>query len=475
MEIEISNKILIRDAPQYILDELVHYLTVYNPKYEEAIDKGRSTRGIQKFIINFDNIYKGIAIPRGCRSRLFNRLKMDGIKDFNVTDKRIKFSHIDIDSSNIKYRPYQFSPVIDIITKSDEGLLVAPAGSGKTVIGLSIIPLVGQPCMWLTHTNRLAKQVIERLGSFLPSLKGDDIGFIGGGKWKTGNIFTVGMVQTLMRNEDKLKSIKNLFGLVILDEAHHCPATTFLKVVSQFNSYYLYGLTATPYRRDKLEIVMFQTIGEATAVIKTSEVEKHGGIIIPSVKYRTIRSKKIGITHIPTIMSNHIIDNNSRNNTITGDVVREAVIGNYCIVISERKTHCETLFGLISASWEKTGIATGDYSSKYQDEQVRRFYNNEITVLVTTFQLLGEGFDVDFLNRAFVATSFRAMGKVEQLAGRIQRTAKGKIDSIVYDYVDEDIGVLKDQFWSFNKKKDSRCRAYERLNMIVEPCKDGGM
>jgi len=469
MEVEISNKIILRGAPRWLLDEFIRYLTVYNPKYQEAVSSGRSTWGIPQFIYNFDNVYKGIAIPRGCRKRLFREIEKNNI-DVNVIDKRTRFEHIDIDSTQIKYRPYQFSPVIDLTTVADEGLLVAPPGSGKTVIGLSIIPMLGQPCMWLTHTNRLAKQVTERLDTFLPSLKEDDIGFIGGGKWKIGNIFTVGMIQTLIRNEEGLESLKNLFGLVILDEAHHCPATTFLKVVNQFNPYYLYGLTATPYRRDKLEIVMFQAIGEATAVVKVSEVEKHGGIIIPTVKYRTIRSKPVMASNVPRIISQHIINNDKRNNLIAGDVIREAILGNYCIVVSDRKAHCETLHELISLGWEKTGIATGDYSAKYQDEQVKRYYDNEITVLITTFALLGEGFDVDFLNRAFITTPFRAEGKVEQLVGRIQRSAEGKTDAIVYDYVDHDIGVLRDQFYSkFNKNKDTRCRAYERLGMPIEP------
>jgi len=473
MEIEISNRIIVRNAPREMLDNLVSYLTVCNPKYQEAVDSGRSTRGIPQFIYNFDNVYGGIAIPRGCRSRLFREIEKNRLTDVKIVDRRTVFDYIDIDSSHIKYRPYQFSPVIDLTTKADEGLLIAPAGSGKTVIGLSIIPMLGQPCIWLTHFFCHAKEVTERLDTFLPSLEGDDIGFIGGGKWKVGKIFTVGMIQTLMRNEKGLESLKNSFGLVILDEAHHCPATTFLKVINQFNPYYLYGLTAIPYRRDKLEIIMFQAIGEAIAIVETSEVEKHGGIVIPTVRYRTIRRPRpVMSSNVPHIISEYIIDSEERNNIIVGDVIEEAVLGNYSIVVSDRKAHCETLHDLISIAWKRTGIATGDYSSKYQDEQVKRFYDNEITVLVTTFALLGEGFDVDFLNRAFITTPFRAEGKVEQLVGRIQRSAEGKKDAIVYDYVDYDIGVLRDQFSSksrYNRNKDTRCRAYERLGMTVEP------
>lgn len=471
MEIEISNKIKIRGAPYPLVDDFIRRLTIHNPVYQDALRQGRSVYGVPQFLYNFENIYGGIAIPRGCRMRLLKSLEEFNVKKYNIIDNRKKFDHVHMDSSAIKYRPYQSGPIIDLITKSEEGMLVAPAGSGKTVIGLSVIAIVGQPTLWLTHTKRLAKQAVERARVFLPSIKEEDYGLIGKGKWEVGNLLTIGLVQTMVREErlEQLLALRDRFGLVILDEAHHCPATTFLRVISQLNPYYLYGLTATPYRRDKLETIMFQTLGEATAVIKAEEVKRHGGIIIPTVKYRSLHSKTVMDNNVARIFKNNLINNRSRNHLIVGDVVREAVMGNFCIVVSGRKAHCETLHKLISAGWPKTGIATGDYSDKNQDEQVRRFYDGEITVLVTTFELLGEGFDVDFLNRAFIATPFRAEGKVEQLVGRIQRSAEGKKDAIVYDYVDVDIGVLKDQFYSKNQNKDSRHRAYTRLGMTVEP------
>ena len=89
-------------------------------------------------------------------------------------------------------------------------------------------------------------------------------------------------------------------------------------------------------------------------------------------------------------------------------------------------------------------------------------------MLVCTFALLGEGFDVPFLNRAFITMPFRAEGKVEQLIGRVQRPAPGKEDSIVYDYVDADIGILVDQF-NTKGRNDCRFNAYSRLGLKVVP------
>ena len=454
-----------KNPPESIKQALIDHLKIDNPKYYEAVKRGFSTYNLKPHIYNFDILPdESIRIPRGMRSVL---LDMVQDQDFKLTDQRTLFDYQDYGSAHIKYYPYQETAVTQLMGK-DEGFFIAPAGSGKTVVGLSMVPLFGQPSLWLTHTRQLFEQAQERIKQYLPSLKDDDVGVIGSGKWKPGRVITVSLIPTLVRRPVELHKIRNDYGLVILDEAHHCPASTFLKVVGALNPYYFYALTATPYRRDKLDPLMFQAIGPEIVRIKPEEVEKYGGIMMPTVLYRTVHSKPVYHNKIQTILKENIVENDKRNNLIVGDVLREAVGGNYCIVLTDRKVHAERLFELISIGWENTGIATGNYSKKYVSEQASRLNDKEITVLVCTFALLGEGFDVPFLNRAFMTMPFRAEGKVEQLIGRIQRPADGKKDAIVYDYVDADIGVLVNQFYH-KGKNDCRHKAYTRLGLKVQP------
>jgi len=216
-----------------------------------------------------------------------------------------------------------------------------------------------------------------------------------------------------------------------------------------------------------LETVMFQSLGPETVRITMDEVDKEGGIIIPVIKYRTLNTQKAEGNVMATILKG-IVEDEKRTHIIVSDVIREALEGHYCIVISDRKAHCERIYDLLSKSLKKVGIATGDYSKKYVDEQVRRFENDEISTLVTTFSLLGEGFDVSKLDRAFIAMPFRAKARVEQLIGRIQRTAPGKTDAVVYDYVDMSVPVLYYQFYS-KKRDDCRYATYQSLGVRVEP------
>jgi len=419
--------------------------------------------------MNFDILPDdSMRIPRGMRLPLLDMIPSS--MEFDITDGRSNHGYRDLNSAGIQYRPYQ-ERAMTAMYQAEEGLLVAPAGSGKTVLGLSMIPLYGQPCLWLTHTRALALQALERITQFFPDLEEDDVGLIGDRKWKQGKWITVGLIPTLVRRPQEVHEMRNDYGLVILDEAHHCPASTFLQVMSSLNPYYMYGLTATPYRRDKLEELMFQTIGPEIVRVSVAEVEEAGGIIMPKVLYRTVTSKPVHDNNIQRILKDNIVNNTKRSGLIVGDVLREATAGNYCIVVTDRKAHADILYELISKGWEKTGIATGNYSKKYVEEQSGLLNKKEITVLVCTFALLGEGFDVPFLNRAFITMPFRAEGRVEQLVGRIQRTADGKTDSVVYDYVDVNIGILENQFYT-KSKNDCRYNAYMRLGLKIEPYGD---
>lgn len=447
-------------------DSLVTILRHNNPAYTEAKRLGKSTYKLPEFINNFKfDSESNLHIPRGMRLKLFeliHQLKLPA----TVIDQRTLIDHIDIIDSNIDYRPYQTPAITKLLATSSEGLLVAPPGSGKTIMGLSLIPILMQTTLWLTHTDRLFKQSFERCKTLFPGLLEDDIGFIGGGKWKVGKIVTIAMIPTLVRNLDRLVELKNYFGLVLIDEAHHCPATTFLTVVSMLNPYYLYGLTATDYRRDGLESIMLQTLGPVLSRITKEDVAKFKGMIEPTVVYCPLNyGATVNGNNISKIFMDNIIFNSQRNLRIKNDVVREARAGSFCIVTSGRRIHCETLYELIKKDWPKTGIATGSYSKKKVDAQVEAFNNNEITVLITTPELLGEGFDVDFLNRLFIATPFRTEGRVEQLVGRIQRFHPDKKDSFVFDYVDENIGVLANQFYS----KFGKCRTnvYKKLGLKI--------
>lgn len=466
MKLEIANKIRVYSPPEILKERWIRQLKIKNPEYVEAQMAGRSTWDVPEFIYNFVTTPDGgLLVPRGIRHQLLEDAEREGVK-VDLIDNRTLFPYIEVDIDTIKYRPYQFDSVMKLVTVP-EGVLVSPAGSGKTVVGLSLIPITGQPTLWLTHTGPLAKQAITRAEEFLPNI--GKIGFIGSGKWVKGEILTVAMVQTLIRNIDKTVEMQNDFGLVVLDEAHHCPASTFLNVVSRFNPFFLYGLTATPYRRDKLEILMFQTLGQNKTIINVGDVGEQ--MIVPKIKVRPVYHDHVAYPDdLQYIIKHYVVENKARNATIVADVLKEAEMGKSCLVVSDRKVHCENLYDLLKKKWKKTGIVTGDYKKSHIDEEIRKTNEKETTILVATYSLFGEGTDIPVLERAFVAMPFRSKAKVVQLVGRVQRSAAGKKDAIVYDYVDVGVGILENQFHNSDILKESRMRGYESIGAEIEKC-----
>jgi superfamily II DNA or RNA helicase len=460
MILTIGNKLRLTNIQPDLRAWFIDHLTYPNPEYQDAVRHGRSTYNIPPLILMYEDAINGVVVPRGFLYEIEEALINTG-RIREVFDERVIRKPFTVVSS-IELWPLQAEAKQGLVSRPN-GMLIAPAASGKTVMGLDLFTTFGQKTLWLTHTDRLADQVVERiLGDdkeppMLPDMTKKEIGRIGGGKATVGDRFTVGMIQTFARRPQLANKLSKEFGMVIVDEAHHVPAATFLRVVGYFYSYYLYGLTATPYRRDGLENIMYASMGGELARIDRKDVRDAGDIITPTLVKRVVPMPPIDGNDYHELLE-YVMGVGHRLKMIVDDVVREAQAEHYCIVISTRKAYCEMLAEGIKEYWPKTGIATGDYTRKHNNEQVEKLENNEITVLVTTFELLGEGFDVKKLDRGFITLPFRERSRVEQAVGRIQRSCDGKDNALLFDYVDENIGLFDSQF-------SSRLYAYRGLGL----------
>lgn len=471
VKITVSNDVIVRDLPTDIKKKIVEELTLPNPKFSEASKRGYSTYRIPEFLYNFKIMPdSSLKVPRGMKNKLESYLNDYGVPydiESSLTFNDQPYNIIGPNTTD--FRPYQRKYLYEILASGrTEGIIISPAGSGKTIMALAIMAALGQSTLWLTHRDPLIKQARNRFLKFSPYLRPEDVGLLQGKKWVPSPIITIGSVDSLRSRPKELKKLSKVFGLVILDEAHHHPAKTFNKVISSLCPYFLYGLTATPYRTDGLEKIMFQCIGDTIVNIPLQEVIDDGGIIMPTVFYRIVDHTKMEGNNNNQILK-YLSSNEKRNYMITGDVVSEAIMGKRSIVISTRKEHCEELYKIIKIGWEKTGIVTGDYPEKHNDGQLQKLLTGEITVIVASLEKFGEGVDVDILDNAFLALPIRSEQDVEQLVGRIQRVEKNKKEAKLFDYLDINIGVSMDQFSTPTKNKECRLKAYQRLGLIVKP------
>lgn len=458
--------------PREIFNIIKQDLIIPNPVYQQAVRLHRNASGIPENIvlIEYNKEQKMLSLPRGYINLLIWILKKYGIK-YHLIDRRVKLPEVQFESK-IKLRDYQKDPV-KILTSRSQGILQAPAGSGKTVMGLEVVARIRQPALWLTHTRDLANQTLERAVSCLGMSK-EEIGMIGQGQVKIGDRLTICIIQKAVQMD--FSEIASRFGLVILDEVHHSPASTWGKIINQIPAYYRYGVTATPERADKLDKMTERLIGPVICRIPRHEVEKSGGIIIPCLKViETHYQSKIWLKYlkrkewceengkiVPIVPFNKLLSeilNSYERNKLIVKILAKECPGHYSLVLSDQIFHLEILQKLLSTDCPDLRIAIihGKLPKTKRRKILNQISEGSLDVLMAV-DIAKEGLDVPRLDRLFLVAGGRNPAQTEQKVGRIQRAFPGKKDSIIFDFVDEQIGVMLAQFYS-------RMGVYNRLRV----------
>ena len=411
---------------------------------------GKNTWGTDRYFKLIDETLDEIIIPRGAAGKLLRFCKENKI-EYDFVDTRIKKETV-LFNSSIQLREQQIA-VKEAATKKDFGVIVAPPGSGKTIIGLSIIAEKQQPALIIVHRKQSAIQWIERIESFLGIPK-KDIGIIGQGKNTIGKQITIAMIQSLdkLLKSAEANKYENSFGVIIVDECHHVPADTFRNTIAKLHSFYLYGLTATPFRKYNDGKLIFSYLGEIIAEIKPLLTETTGGakIIIRdtalSIPYNSKTDKFETLSKI-------LVHDSARNMLILDDVFTELSKGKKIVIVTERKDHIETLNQYLKQKYE-TVTLSGEDSESNKTAKWKMLNEGNFQALITTGQYFGEGSDIQNIECLFLVYPFSFEGKLIQYIGRVQRS---EITPTIYDYRD-----LKIDY--FEKLFQKRNTYYKKIN-----------
>ena len=439
IQIILRNNLTLRGLSEDIRKSLVERLTVPNPKYLENARMGRWNRGTPRTLRYYRKLPKcGLRIPRGYLRQLILFCRKGGLP-YTLEDCRRILPEVDFRFAGT-LKPFQ-ETAVEAMLPRDFGTLSAPTGSGKTVMGLYMLAKRRQPALIVVHTRDLAFQWISRIETFL-GIPEKEIGMIGGGKKKVGAAVTVALVQSLykMAAEVALKT-----GFIIVDECHRCPSRTFTEAVNQFDSRYMLGLSATPWRRDKLSKLIFWHMGDVHHEVDSRQLVASGDVLAAEVHFReTTFSPYFDPVNDYSRMLSELTADDERNRLIADDVAREAGTSpGTTLVLSDRKKHCEALWSLIKYRNDAAcEFLTGDRSELERKEIVQRLNQGRIKILVATGQLIGEGFDCPNLTTLFLATPVRFSGRVLQYIGRVLRPAPGKKKAKIIDYIDVNVDVL---------------------------------
>jgi superfamily II DNA or RNA helicase len=432
----LNNQVTLLGLKPETANWIKQHLTLLNPKYEDARKMGRYTGNIPDKLVFFTDLENGLQCPRGFSDRAYRICKQSEDK-IEVEDQRRVLSPIDFKFTGA-LREYQETAVSEMI-RHTHGTLSAPTGSGKTIMALSIIARQKQPTLIIVHTRELLNQWIMAIERFL-GIPAENVGTMGGGKINPGKIISVGLVQTL---KNKWPVIMEQVGHVIVDECHKCPARTFTDVITKFDAKFFMGLSATPWRRDKLTPSIYFHLGEQRHQVPQERLFEEGNLIKPRVIPRETQFETITDPgrHY-SLMMKELSHDLERNRLICSDVSLDENNG-IKLILSDRREHCHELAKILEVDFGLSSIVlTGSTPTKEREKIVSSLKETRFATLISTIALLSEGFDLPQLSTLFLTTPIRFSGRLMQCLGRILRPSPGKEKATVYDYVDTQVGVL---------------------------------
>jgi len=400
--------------------------TLPNPAYQEALKFDRDTRDLPERLLYYDVRPDGaLIVPRGALELLYGDLRALGL-DPRWTDETHVADPVAFEEM-VTLSPAQERAVGEVLRRR-MGVLEAPAGSGKTIMAMALIARRRQPALIIVHTRELAQQAIARAVAVL-GLDEGEIGLVGDGQCTIGARITVALVQTLARGiPPTLLDV----GHLVVDEAHHIAAEQMAAVVSQFPARYVTGLTATPFRRDKLDQAIFWHLGPIVATIDKEDLADR--LITPRILKRDTGVRVAGDSFTKLVST--LVGDMERNRLIVADVAAAARAGRRCLVLSERVGHVEQLTAMLEAAGVAVAALHGHLPKRERAAVVGATNAGELEAVVATISLVAEGVDVPRLDALFLGTPMSYGGRVTQALGRISRTAPEKTDAVVYDYVD---------------------------------------
>lgn len=464
-------------------------LLVENPAYWQAKKYSRySNIKIPKYLSYFEETKDYLRVPLGYKINA----PVDKIEDLRV-EKTITYPCF-----KLQLRKSQEEAVRAYLEDPEKGIISMPTGKGKSIVGIYLAYILKQRTLVIVHKNDLLVGWQKDIALAFDNKV--DIGIIQGRKRSVGHI-TLATVQTLNKfTKHDWHYYKNKFGLIIVDEMHHTPASSY-GVLSNFNAAYRVGLSATPERNDGMNQVMHFYLGDFAYVYEVKEGEEETDILpvevivqdstvsyIPMVRevsdsrnprkvcYVLDEEKgNIPITSIPFSnrpkvsyhsVEDRVISDERYQRQVIKDIVKEFKDGRNILVFFNMKEHCRIFSEKLKEvfktfnSADKIVLYYGD-SEERDSEIIDKIEKGEYRVTIATFKKATEGTNVKAWEVLFLVSSINNGMNVEQAVGRIRRVKTGKIPICrVYDYRHPRVYILS----GHGKTRDAR---YKKLGFKV--------
>jgi len=419
-----------------LVDRLRRTAAFANPVFYERERARLTTHNTPRVIACHELTGDRLLLPRGCVEGARRELDEAGVT-LELHDARGDGATIDARFVGALSDAQQRA--VEVLAGHEIGVLVAPPGSGKTVMAASLIARRGRSTLILVHRRPLLEQWVKRLAQFL-GLAVADIGVLGTRDGAAG--IDVAMIQGLARRDDVAELLGG-YGHVVVDECHHVSAVSVERLLREIACRHVTGLTATPRRRDGHHPIIAMQCGPVRHTL-TATSEEAGGARRVVLERRTVFDPATlptdpGIQEVLTA----IAADADRTRRISDDVLAELAAGRFPLVLTERRAHLDALAALLRD--RAPGLVTlhGGMGVRQRRLAAELLACEQPRIVLATGRYIGEGFDDPRLDTLVLAMPIAWSGTMTQYAGRLQRHHAAKREIRILDYVDHEVPVLR--------------------------------
>jgi superfamily II DNA or RNA helicase len=371
-------------------------------------------------------------MPRGCIDAVLEFINSYHVP-FTIRDMRSIGHPIAVKFCGTLYDDQ--AEALEVMLQHDVGTLKANPSFGKTVVGAALIARRQVSTLIVVHRKYLIKQWRKRLKRFL-GLDDSQIGQLGGPKSKPTGIIDIVMMPSLGRLKE-IESISENYGQVIVDECHHLAAKTFEAGLNSLKSRYFVGLSAQPKRSDGRQPLVFMCAGNIRYISKRPLGAPQDLTVTSKVRTRHI---DLPTTANTTELHSHLVEDQERTQWLVEQALAAYARGRQVLLLTGRKAHSKAIAEALEGKVEQLFVLSSEAKEKAREDVIAAMEALPVEtprVLVSTWQLVGEGFDHAALNTLILCLPFSWEGTVEQCAGRLDRYLPDKLNAEIFDPVDE--------------------------------------